>query len=273
MYIGIDVGGTSIKLASFKTLYSPKVVKVLELKTQNNYENDFDNLAKAISELAKSKVGGIGIGVPGVLDEDKTQLLNANNIRSWEKRTVKSDLEKLFKCKVLLENDATCAALGEALFGYGVGKDFLFVIWGTGIGGTFVHLINNQIYTLPSELGHQIMEWQGIADNCGQQGCLEAYCGGNGIARLYGKSAENLSENEWREVEQRFAHGLLNVLTINPVNLVIFSGSVTLNQKKKLENIEIIVRDKLKIFHAPQFLISKYQNDIGLYGAIALLRR
>lgn len=273
MYIGIDVGGTSIKLASFKTLYLPKAVKVIELKTQNNYENDFDNLAKAISELAKSKVSGIGIGVPGVLDEDKTQLLKANNIRSWEKQTIKNDLENLFKCKIVLENDATCAALGEAKFGYGIGKDFLFITWGTGIGGTCVRLINNQVCTVPSELGHQIIKWQGIFDNCGQHGCLEAYCGGNGITRLYGKSAKNLSENEWREVEQRFAHGLLNVLTINPVNLVIFAGSVALNQKKKLENIEVIVRDKLKIFHAPQFLISKYQNDIGLYGAIALLRR
>lgn len=273
MYIGIDVGGTSIKLASFKTLYLTKAVKVIEIKTQNNYENDFDNLAKAISKLAKSKVSSIGIGVPGVLDEDKTQLLKANNIRSWEKQTIKNDLENLFKCKIVLENDATCAALGEAIFGYGQGKDFLFITWGTGIGGTCVRFINNQVYTVPCELGHQIVEWQGILDNCGQHGCLQAYCGGNGIARQYGKSAKNLSENEWREVEQRFAHGLLNVLVINPVNLVIFAGSVALNQKKKLENIEVIVRDKLKIFHAPQFLISKYQNDIGLYGAMALLRK
>ena len=273
MYIGIDVGGTSIKLASFKTLSSPKAVKVIEFKTQNNYKNDFDNLAKAISELAKSKVGGIGIGIAAVLNEEKTQMLKANNIKSWEKQTIKDDLENLFKCKIILENDATCAALGEAKFGYGQGKDFIFITWGTGIGGTCVRLINNQVNTVPCELGHQIVQWQGIFDNCGQQGCLEAYCGGNGIARLYGKSAKNLSENEWREVEQRFAHGLLNVLAINPVNLVIFAGSVALNQKKKLENIEVIVRDKLKIFQAPQFLISKYQNDIGLYGAIALLRR
>ena len=75
MYIGIDVGGTSIKLASFKTLYLPKAVKVIELKTQNNYENDFANLVKAISELAKSKVRGIGIGIAAVLDKDKTQIL------------------------------------------------------------------------------------------------------------------------------------------------------------------------------------------------------
>ena len=273
MYIGIDVGGTSIKLVSFKTLDFPKPVKVIRLKTQNNYRNDFDNLAKAISELAKSKVSGIGIGIAAVLDENKTQILKANNIKGWEKQALKNDLENLFKCKTVLENDATCAALGEAIFGYGQGKDFLFITWGTGIGGACVRLINNQVYTVPSELGHQIIEWQGIFDNCGQHGCLEAYCGGNGIAKLYGKSAKNLPEHEWREVEQRFAHGLLNVLTINPVNLVIFAGSVALNQKKKLENIEVIVRDKLKIFQAPQFLISKYQNDIGLYGAIALLRR
>ena len=103
MYIGIDVGGTSIKLASFKTLYLPKAVKVIELKTQNNYENDFDNLAKAISELAKSKVSGIGVGIAAVLDKDKTQILKANNIKSWEKQTLKKDLENLFKCKIVLE--------------------------------------------------------------------------------------------------------------------------------------------------------------------------
>src|SRR3989344_7769614 len=100
MYIGIDVGGTSIKLASFKTLHFPKPVKILELKTQNNYENDFDNISKAISELAKSKVSGIGIGIAAVLSEDKTQILKANNIKSWEKQNIKNDLENLFKCKI-----------------------------------------------------------------------------------------------------------------------------------------------------------------------------
>ena len=89
MYIGIDVGGTRIKLASFKTLQFPKAVKVIELKTQNNYQNDFNNLAKAISELAKLKVSGIGICIAAVLDEDKTQILKANNIKSWEKQTKK----------------------------------------------------------------------------------------------------------------------------------------------------------------------------------------
>ena len=159
-------------MASFKTLYLPKAVKVIELKTQNNYQNDFNNLAKAISELAKLKVSGIGICIAAVLDEDKTQILKANNIKSWEKQTIKNDLEKLFKCNIVLENDATCAALGEAIFGYGQGKDFLFITWGTGIGGTCVRLINNQVYTVPCELGHQIVKWQGIFYNCGPQNFL-----------------------------------------------------------------------------------------------------
>ncbi len=273
MYVGIDVGGTNIRIASFEELNPSGKRKVIELKTLNHYVKDFNNICKVISDLTKYQVSGIGIDIPGVLNKAKTQILNANNLKSWQGQSIKNDLENKFNCKVVLENDATTAALGEALFGKGVGKDFLFIIWGTGIGGTFVHLINNQVYTISSELGHQIVEWGGVLDTCGQKGCLEVYCGGKGIEKRYGKPAKDLTENEWKEVEQYFAHGLLNILTIYPSELVVFSGSVALNQKNRLANIETIIRDRLKIFHVPKLLLSQYGNDVALYGALGLLKK
>lgn len=273
MYIGIDVGGTNIRIASFKTLHPSTKEEVIEFKTLDDYVKDFNNICKSILDLTKSQVDGIGIGIPAVLNKTKTQILNSNNLKSWQGHSIKNDLENKFNCKVILENDATTAALGEALFGKGLSKDFLFIIWGTGIGGTFIRLINDQVYTIPSELGHQIVKWDGVLDTCGQKGCLEAYCGGGAIEKIYGKPAKDLTENEWGEVEQYFAHGLLNVLTIYPSDLVVFSGSVALNQKNRVVNIETIIRDKLKIFHAPKILLSQYGNDVALYGALGLLKK
>lgn len=273
MYVGIDVGGTNIRIASFETLHPSTKKGVIKLKTTNDYIKDINNIYRAILDLTKSQVSGMGIGIPGVLNKAKTQILHANNLKSWQGQSIVNDLKSKFNCKVVLENDATTAALGEALFGKGVARDFLFIIWGTGIGGTFVRLTNNQVYTISSELGHQIVEWNGIHDTCGQKGCLEAYCGGRGIEKRYGKPAKDLTENEWGEVEQYFAHGLLNILTIYPSEFVIFSGSIAINQKNRLANIETIIRDKLKIFHAPRLLSSQYGNDVALYGAIGLLKK
>jgi glucokinase len=272
MYIGIDVGGSYIRIASFKSLDSPEFDNRVRLKVANDYKKDLELITQNILNLSKEKIDSIGIGVPAVLNKEKTQTIFANNLVEWNNRDIKKDLEEIFKCSVVLENDATAAAVGEAYFGHGGGKDFLFVIWGTGIGGTFIKRLNDSIYPESSELGHQIIKLNGLPDSCGQKGCLEAYCGGATIEKNYQKKAENLTDEEWGEVEKMLAQGMINAIAVHPVELVVFAGGVALNQEKRIHNLQTLLNESLKIVSVPRLELSKLKENVGVCGALACLK-
>lgn len=262
MYIGIDIGGTNIRVASFETLSSP-LGEIIKFDTQNNYDKDLANIKDAVGKLANNKLEGIGVGVAAFLD--KNQIINANNINNWNGKNLKSDLEKIYNCKVLVENDATVAALGEARFGKGVGLDeFLYITWGTGIGGTFIRRVGENLLSTSSQLGHQIIEKDGLLCSCGQKGCLEAYCGG--------RVMKELSDSELETVEMYFVQGLVNTISVHPVNFIIFSGSVALNQKVLVEKIMELVKNELKMAEVPKFEFSELGEKAGLLGTTLLFK-
>ena len=273
MYIGIDVGGTSIRVASFNTLNNPKLVRSIYLETLNNYQEDLKNICTAILSLCDSPLG-IGMGIPGILDKEHSMILKLPNVRSWDGQATKADLEKKLKTKVFLANDAEAAAMGEARWGYGIDKSFLFIIWGSGVGGTAVDIADKKIVVSPFEPGHFEVRQDGIADGIGVKGSLDALCGGAGIIRSYGKPAATLSESEWLRVEKDFAKGLVTILTIRPSNLIIFGGAITVKQSSRIRVIHKMVKHELRVFAPPEkMLVSKFGEETGLYGALALLKR
>jgi len=94
--------------------------------------------------------------------------------------------------RIRVENDANAAAIAESRFGAGKKFDnFLFVIWGTGVGGGII--LNNRIYRGPSggagEIGHCSIDYNGPECNCGNRGCVEAYIGQRYLSR---RTAEKL---------------------------------------------------------------------------------
>jgi len=259
MYIGIDIGGTNIRVASFKSLSSP-LDKIIKFDTLNNYKEDLENIRKNILELLDNDIEGIGVGVAAFLSKDKSKIVNANNINTWNGKNLRSDLENIFQCKVLVENDATVAALGEAQFGKGIGlEEFLYFTWGTGIGGTFIRRYGENLLSIPSQLGHQIIEKDGLLCTCGQHGCLEAYCGGWVI---------NKTPRE--KIEEYFALGLVNILNIHPVDQIVFGGSKALNQKEIVDQIMEKVSNNLKMVVAPEFQFSDLGEKTGLLGTTVL---
>jgi glucokinase len=263
MYIGVDVGGTKIRIASFKSLDSPQISKVTEFATSNNYETDISKLIQQIEDLIRSKIDGIAVAVAGVFNRDKTILKYSPNINSWQNHAVADDLKKVFNCRVVTDNDAVAGALGEAIFGNGKYHDFLFVTWGSGIGSTKVGIINNEIKLTPFEIGHQNIIPNGAMCNCGRHGCLEAYCGGKAIEKLYGTRPQDLSKENWDQVGEHFVSGINNALKINPVELIIFSGGIALSQEKRLK----------AIITTPKIMFSEFRQDSGVVGALALLGR
>ena len=137
-YVGIDVGGTSIKMGLFKdddtlldkTSFSTRTVEYLVDDIYDNIKNLFDNNGLSLDVLS-----GIGIGFPGHVDGSTGTVVYSNNLIAHN-----FEIVKLLKAKIntfiRISNDANVAALGEYHFGKGREyKNIVFVTLGTGIGG------------------------------------------------------------------------------------------------------------------------------------------
>ena len=112
-YILGDIGGTRIRFGLSKNL--KKIDKVWVFETPKNYK-EFLNL---IGKFSNEKFRKACFGLAGNFNCKKEKLIYAPNLRDYEGKDLKKDLEKILKCEVILENDACLAGLGEAYFGAG----------------------------------------------------------------------------------------------------------------------------------------------------------
>ncbi len=189
---GIDVGGTTVKCGLFTV--EGTVLDKWEIKTvtENNGSQILPDIAKAISDkiaekaIDKEEVAGIGIGVPGPVDEEG--VINGAVNLHWGVFNIEQKLSELTGLPVKAGNDANVAALGELWKGGGAGyRNMIMVTLGTGVGGGII--INEKIVAgsngAGGEIGHAFVD-ENITDpcNCGNCGCLEQVASATGIARL-----------------------------------------------------------------------------------------
>jgi glucokinase len=192
-YVGIDLGGTSIKLA----LISSDGEIGFKTEAPTNVTNGGDHILYQMNkmidrglenlQLKRSQVKGIGIGAPAFLDMETGFVHEAVNL-GWKNFALKDKLQELAQLPVIVDNDANIAALGEMWKGAGEGaKDILCVTLGTGVGGGVI--INGQIHHgakgTSGEIGHVTVVFdRGFRCNCGKTGCLETVASATGIVRL-----------------------------------------------------------------------------------------
>lgn len=189
---GVDVGGTTVKLG----LFTPEgeVVEKWEIttRTENGGSAILPDIADSVTEkmkereIAKEAVIGVGVGVPGPVD-DNGIVYKAVNL-GWGVMNISGELEKRLGVTVRAGNDANVAALGEMWCGGGKGcKDVVLATLGTGVGGGII--VNGKVVTgskgAGGEIGHMhIVDEEEDACNCGNHGCLEQYASATGIVRL-----------------------------------------------------------------------------------------
>ena len=199
-YIGVDVGGMSIKTGICDkngNILSSSVIpteKILPEKQIEKVANQIEELLNN-ANILKSQVVGVGVGCPGAIDVLNGVIKSSANLR-WTNFTLKSLLEKRTGLKVRVANDADCATLGEVLFGAGKGySTAVMITLGTGVGGGVV--LKGKIYEGPfgmaSELGHITLKMGGIPCGCGRKGCLEQYASASALIRI---TKEKMIENK-----------------------------------------------------------------------------
>lgn len=183
--IGIDIGGTTIKMGQFKL--TGALVKKWEIPTNTDFDGMFilnDIEASLSVEVNLLDVKGIGFGVPGPVNG--SVVLEAVNL-GWKHL----DIAEIFRQKlphipITVDNDANVAALGEALSREDAFPSMVFFTLGTGVGGGIV--VDGKIvegaHGAAGELGHMIIAPEGQRCNCGRRGCLETIASATGIVRL-----------------------------------------------------------------------------------------
>ncbi|HJC12025.1 MAG TPA: ROK family glucokinase [Candidatus Blautia merdigallinarum] len=195
---GIDVGGTTVKCGLFEN--DGTVVDKWEIRThvENQGERILPDIADTVlakiqeKGLDKSQVAGIGIGLPGPIEENG-EIACAVNLH-WGRKNIEKELGDMTGLRVKAGNDANVAALGEMWKGGGKGsKNLILATLGTGVGGGII--VNEKIVTgahgAGGEIGHaSVNPDETVACNCGNKGCLEQYASATGIARLARKAME-----------------------------------------------------------------------------------
>ena len=275
-YIGIDVGGTSARVARFGSLESPKIERQESFRISKNYDRDIARLAEVAKEILEgNETDEIGFAVAGHIDHESGVLVKAPNAPSWRGKPLRKDLAEAVGAEVRLVNDAQAAALAEATFTESDGQDFWFMIWGTGVGGSVVEFRDGKLTVVDAEPGHEILDWSDDAPECGcgRRGCLEAFTGGGPIERRFGVPAAELSEEQWADVCEWLARGLYNIIRVHPAERVVIGGGVAAKQADRLPGIEGRLNELLKGFRTVRIERATYGEDAGVVGALAALRQ
>lgn len=303
---GVDVGGTTIKMGLFNL--DGNVLDKWEIKTrtENGGVNVLPDIAEAIKAkisekaIAKEDVVGVGIGVPGPVD-DKGVVYKCVNL-GWGVLNINEELGKLLDMPVKGGNDANVAALGEMWKGGGQGFESIVVVTlGTGVGGGII--MNGKILTgakgAAGEIGHiHVDDNEKDVCGCGNSGCLEQFASATGIVRLANraleatdkktvlKAGEVSAKDVWDavkagdevaiEIAEKFGQylgkGLAAVAgVINPEAFVIGGGV----SKAGTILLDYIQKNYTPyVFHASRdvkFTLATLGNDAGIYGAAKLV--
>ncbi|KAA0550199.1 ROK family transcriptional regulator [Bacillus sp. BGMRC 2118] len=243
--IGIDIGVNYI-LGILTNLNGNIIVEKHEPYQIDNYETTLRKVKELINYLIDSTpispygVIGIGIGVPGIVNNEGSILLAPN--LDWQNINIKNELEQEYNVPIIIENEANAGAYGEKK--YGAGKDYENIIYisaGIGIGAGLI--LNNLLYRgghgFSGELGHMIIEHEGKLCRCGSKGCWEVYASEQALLKVAGDRLKQENRitlealltkvNENKDIQEIFREigiylgiGISNICnTFNPEQIII----------------------------------------------------
>lgn len=312
--IGVDLGGTNIVSAVVDDNY--KIVAKASTPTlaPRPAEEIFDDIAKTIKEalskagVTMSVVESIGVGTPGSVNKDKELIEFANNL-AFDNVPAYNLLRERIGCdKVYFDNDANCAALGEALAGAGKGvKDFVAITLGTGVGSGIIvdgKLVTGVNYTA-GEMGHMVIVCGGEQCSCGRRGCWERYASATALIQQtkdamamdpFTKMWDIVKDGDIKNVDGKTAFdamragdgtaakvvekymgylacGLVNVINTFQPEIICIGGGISNEKENLLAPVRRLVAAQTYSIHAvkqTKIRCAELGNDAGIIGAAFL---
>lgn len=305
--IGVDVGGTSVKIGLFQADGTILDKWEVPTRTDDGGKDILPDTAASILEKLKEKevaiqdVAGVGVGAPGPIDADGTVHVAVN--LGWGVFNIPETMSALLGgIPVKAANDANVAALGEMWKGGGQGyKNLVMVTLGTGVGGGIIQegrIVSGSAGS-GGEIGHiHVKDAETIPCNCKNYGCLEQYTSATGIVRLAKERLaadsresairrENISAKtvfdavkagdalaievaeEFGEILGKALAGVAGV--VNPEVFVI-GGGVSRAGRVLFDYIEKnFIKYAFVGCHNAKFELATLGNDAGIYGAARLV--
>ena len=189
--IGVDLGGTNLRVAAVDE-HGTIVDRISEPAVfDTGPERVISDICKVVKSL-RERTGteglrGVGIGVPGFIDMESGVIIGSANLPGFEGLPVRDQVQDHLGTRIILENDANAAALGEMWMGAGQNvKDLILLTLGTGIGGGII--CNGKILHgfrgMAGEFGHMTVFPDGNPCGCGNYGCLEKHASATAIAAM-----------------------------------------------------------------------------------------
>jgi glucokinase len=265
MFLLCDVGGTNTRIAFSKNLKDIDEIFISE--TKENYK-DF---LKIIEKFKGRKIIKSCFGFAGNFDKKKEKLIYAPNLENYKRKSLKKDLEKILKCKVILENDTVLAGLGEAYFGAGKKyKIFSYLTFSSGIGG--VKIVNYKVdeNVFGFEPGHSLFLLNQDKDKTSVFE-LEDLLGGKSLEEVFKQRLEETKDKKfWKEITKLYALFLVNVSLFWSTEVIIIGGGISKRLDFKVLN------KNFQNFHPlgwkVKILKSKLGDLGGIYGGLAMLK-
>ncbi len=311
-YIGVDLGGTNIAAG----IVDEKGNLLRKASIPTGAEREADEVIKDMAGLCRKLIDeqGItvddveyaGVATPGTADHDNGIVVYANNLRFLNYPLADKLKEFLGVKKVLIENDANAAAKGEAACGAAKGyANSVMITLGTGLGGGII--IDNKIYSgfnyAGAELGHMVIEVDGLPCSCGRKGCWEAYSSATGLinmtkvklaetkdtvmhemvahdGKVSGRTAFDAmrkGDKAAKEVVDKYiyylAMGIANIINIFQPEVLVIGGGIC-NEKHYLTDPLMDIVDKEQYSRnstkKTEIRIATLGNDAGIIGAAML---
>ena len=304
---GIDLGGTTVKLAYFDETGTMLDKWEIPTDISENGKHILPDIAAAIlayieeKKIPREALLGAGIGVPGAVNSQGI-VAGCDNL-GWGHFSVKDALEPLLGMPVVAGNDATVAALGECWKGGGQGyKSMVLVTLGTGVGGGII-LDGKPVHGSTGaggEIGHMVLNRNETAVcGCGKKGCVEQYCSATGIARLTrlalaesethsslrgmerimakdvfdaANAGDKLAQDVLEQVYAYMGEFIANICCVVNPEIIVFGGGVSRAGQPLLEGVKRhFARWGYHACQDTKFALATLGNDAGAYGAFKLV--
>ncbi len=310
--VGVDLGGTNIVAGVVDEYYRIVGRGTMQTARHRSANDILDDIATAVNKavedanISLDDVLSIGIGTPGSVNKKYGIIEYANNLE-FDNVPCRDILYTKFDKPIYIENDANCAALGEAVAGAGNNvDDFIAITLGTGVGTGIVvgGKILNGCNDAGGEMGHMVIVADGEPCTCGRNGCWEAYSSATALIRETKKAMlEDKDSKMWelvdgdientngrtsfdamragdetaKKVVDNYIHylaiGVTNIINIFQPSVLCIGGGIGNEKENILEPLKKIVEKERYSVHCSEqtrICSARLGNDAGVIGAALL---
>jgi glucokinase len=298
--IGIDFGGTSIKLGVVSGAEVLDVAPAIATQDYDGPDALIATMVRGIEDLRQRHAGiaALGVGMPGFVDFPRGMVYNLTNVRGWQHIFLKDALESATGLPTIIENDANCMGYAEWQRGAAIGLSHVVALTlGTGVGGAII--ANGQMlrgaHFGAGEVGQTSIDYRGRRGAYGNLGALEDYIGNReieatareayataGHERMPATTPAELATAAhagdpiairiWTDIAEKLACSVANLCWLLNPQAVVIGGGVAKAGEVLFGPLDGFVRSQLgePFKQDLQILPARFGNEAGMLGAAAM---